>query len=108
MPSSGCRLVATSDGTLLVSCLVVGKLAWQGKEFEPRCTGNVLYALCSRAIGRAVATSARPGGKALAALTESLKAADEYGAEIPASIQAVVTKVTSGSDEVTVPDQDKD
>ena len=61
-------------------------------------TGNVLYALLSKAIARAVQTRSKPSAKALSSLQDSLKIASENSVELPASLQAVITKVSSGEE----------
>ena len=61
-------------------------------------TGNVLFSLLTKAISRAVLTSSKPTGKALASLQESLKYASENEVEIPPGLQALVSKVIQGEE----------
>ena len=58
-------------------------------------TGNILHALLSRAVRRAVLTNTRPHQKAMNVLGSASKAASDHDVEIPAGLQAVVSKVAN-------------
>ena len=56
-------------------------------------TGNVLYALLSKAVQRAVASESKPSNKAMQLIDESIQLVSDHETEIPAGLQAVVSKV---------------
>ena len=57
-------------------------------------TGNVFVCLQSKAVTRAWQSGTKIQQKALSALQSAVKTASDYDTELPAGIQAVVTKVT--------------
>ncbi|CAE7833830.1 unnamed protein product [Symbiodinium sp. CCMP2592] len=71
-------------------------------------TCNILYLLISKAVSRAVLAGSKPSQKAIVQFTDATKVCSDQGVELPAGLQALITKVIRAEESDAQPAQPKE